>query len=72
MLERGLKYHENKYHLYDVSTNQCNSYFKDIIVNYEDTSKNEWFDDKSTIEWSISGNNTSKYVAEYFQTNSLP
>ena len=45
MLERWLKYHENKYHLFDVSKIQCNSYFKDIIVNYEDKSKNECFDD---------------------------
>ena len=41
ILERGVKYHKNTYHLFDVSKNQHNSYFKDIIVNYEDTNKNE-------------------------------
>ena len=58
--------------------NQRNLYFKDIIVNYEDKSKHECFDDMSTIEWSMSGDNIPKYVAEtydckeslnYFQTN---
>ena len=81
MLERGLKYHENKYHLCVVSKIRRNLYFKDIIVNYEDKSKNECFDDMSTIECSVSENNNPKYVAEtynrkeslnYFETNSSP
>ena len=79
MLERGLQYHENKYHLFDVSKPQRNPFLKGIIVNYENKSKDECFDDMSTIDCSISRNNTSKYVAEtydrkeslnYFQTDS--
>ena len=79
MLERGIKYHENKYHLLDRTKHQRDFNCKDIIGNYEEKKEKEYFDDMSTIECSIGDNKSEIYVAEtydrkeslnYFQTNS--
>ena len=79
MLERGIKYHENKYHLLDRTKHQRDFNCKDIIVNYEEKKEKEYFDDMSTIECSIGDNKSEISVAEtydrkeslnYFQTNS--
>ena len=66
MLERGVNYHENKYHLFDGSKHQRDFYCKHIIVNYEEKNENGCFDDILTIKCSISENNSQIYVAKTY------